>query len=606
MWGSRRDAAIALGFAIACLAEVVVRDAGRPWWLLTGLASVGGMLLLVLRRTRTLLALTVFVIGAAATTWVQTLLPDPTSRTTGAFVPIIALVVLCYSLGEYGDTRALVLGVPQPVCLVALVDVLQPVSGSLLPGLAFFGLFVVGAPVLAGRLVRRRRALLAELHDLEEAAGAEHLLRLRAVHAEESLAISAELQQTLVSGLRELQQVAAPDVAEARARELLATTRATVVRLTRGSGQEPETAPGPVAASDDGADPEEARTGIVVLAAAAVGTTLLVETHSQWDSRIVALPLAAVVVGGLVLTVRRPLPGVLLAWAAALAFHAVVTPLTDTLAAIALQVAASFLACWLLPARLAAVAAAISVGAAIALPAGDVPGILAFAVLAVLAGRVLRAHNRLLTRVRTAHVEASARRSTELEARALEERARMARELHDSVGHGLTVVALQAAAARRLAASDPGASRAALATLHGALDRTLAELDAGFTTGPAVPELVSVARSLGLVVRVVGRPPTGLDGQVVGRVVREALTNALRHAPGAAVRLTFEQSDTGVHCTVANDAPVGAPGPRGSGTGLAGIAARVRAAGGTARWRATPVGGFELDVRLPRTQEVPL
>jgi signal transduction histidine kinase len=605
MWGSHRDAVIALGFAISCLVEVVVRDAGRPLWLLTGLAAVGGMFLLLLRRTRPLLALTLYVLGAVASTGVQATLPDPTSRTTSAFVPIIALVVLCYSLGEHGDRRALLLGIPQPVGLVALVDVLQPTSGSLLVGMAFFGLFVVGAPVLAGRLVRRRRALLAELHDLEASAGAEHLLRLRAVRAEEALTISDELQQTLVSGLRDLQQVEAPDVVETRARELLAAARDAVVRLTRGSGPEPESTP-PGSDDDEGADPAETTAGIVILAAAAVGTTLLVETHTGWGSRLVALPLAAVVVGGLVLAVRRPLAAVLLAWSAALVFDTVVTSLADTLTAIALQVVATFLACWLLPVRRAALATAVSVGAAITLPAGDIPGIVVFAALAVLAGRVLRAHNRLLARVRAAHFEATARRSTELEARTLEERARMARELHDSVGHGLTVVALQAAAARRLAGTDPGASRSALDTLHAVLDRTLAELATGFTAGPGTSELVAVARSLGLAVRVVGSPPTGPDGQVLDRVVREAFTNALRHAPGAEVVVSFEEGDAGVRCRIANDAPRRAPGPPGSGTGLTGIAARVRDAGGTAHWRATTTGGFELDVRLPRIQEVAL
>jgi signal transduction histidine kinase len=605
MWGSRRDAAIALGFAASCLVEVVVRDAGRPWWLLTGLAAVAGMALLLLRRTRPLLALTAYVLGGAATTGVQSLLPDPTSRTTGAFVPIIGLVVLCYSLGAYAGPRALLLGIPQPVALVALVDLLQPASGSLLSGLAFFGLFVVGAPVLAGRLVRRRRELLAELRDLEESADAEHRLRLRAVRAEESLAVSEELQHALVSGLGELQRVDAPELVEARARELLAATRATVVRLTRGRAPEPET--DPTSSAGEGLpDPEEATAAIVVLVAGAVGTTMLVETHSQWDSRMVALPLVALVVGGLVLAARRPRAGLLLAWAAALVFHAVVTPLADSLTAIALQVGAAFLACWLLPVRRAAVATTLSVGAAIWLPAGDVPGILALAALAVLGGRLLRDHNRLLARLRAAHLEASARRSTELEARTLEERARMARELHDSVGHGLTVVALQAAAARRMAVTDPTASRAALAHLHDALGRTLHELAAGFVAVPSVAELVSVARSLGLDVEVSGSPPVGPSAHVLDRVVREALTNALRHAPGADVRITFDHGDTGVRCVIANSAPRRAPGARGSGTGLAGIAGRVRAAGGTTRWSSTPVGGFELDVLLPHAQEAVL
>jgi signal transduction histidine kinase len=186
------------------------------------------------------------------------------------------------------------------------------------------------------------------------------------------------------------------------------------------------------------------------------------------------------------------------------------------------------------------------------------------------------------------------------------ERARMARELHDSVGHGLTVVALQAAAARRLADTDPTASRAALVHLHDALGRTLHELGVGFLAGPSVADLVSVARTLGVRVEGVGSPPVGPDAQILDRVVREALTNALRHAPGADVRITFDADDAGMHCVIANTAPREAPVTRGSGTGLTGIAGRVRAAGGTTRWSTTAAGGFEVDVLLPRAHEVVL
>jgi signal transduction histidine kinase len=106
-----------------------------------------------------------------------------------------------------------------------------------------------------------------------------------------------------------------------------------------------------------------------------------------------------------------------------------------------------------------------------------------------------------------------------------------------------------------------------------------------------------------VVVTVTGAPARA--DTVLDRVVREALTNALRHAPGAEVRLSFEELAGRTLLTIRNDAARSTPGPPGSGTGLSGIAARVHARGGDVHWQRTTDGGFELVVSLPCGQQVP-
>ncbi|WP_251152773.1 histidine kinase [Cellulosimicrobium sp. Marseille-Q4280] len=201
------------------------------------------------------------------------------------------------------------------------------------------------------------------------------------------------------------------------------------------------------------------------------------------------------------------------------------------------------------------------------------------------------------------------------------ERGRLARELHDSVGHALTVTTLQAAAASRLLATDPEAARRALAAIEETGRSAMADLDHvlgllradGTGTGPRspartladLPALLDDARRAGADVVLVDVPerPRGLGhGSVRGtedarlvdvpratsqeayRVVQEALTNALRHAPGAPVTVTvgIEGAEL-LGVEVRNPLPEGpAPPPDGSrparsgGRGVTGMRERAR------------------------------
>jgi signal transduction histidine kinase len=201
---------------------------------------------------------------------------------------------------------------------------------------------------------------------------------------------------------------------------------------------------------------------------------------------------------------------------------------------------------------------------------------------------------------------------------ASEERLRMAQDLHDSIGHGLAVIAMQAGIALHVFDRDPEQAREAMtavrATSRESLDNLRAELEAlrspdGAARRPA-PGLADLARLTdrvragGVAVAVDIDPdlpalPSDVDS-VAYRIVQESLTNVLRHAGTAAARirlgregemLLLDVTDTGT----ANGAPVGA----GGGSGIRGMRAQVEALGGTLHAGPGPAGGFAVAARLP-------
>ncbi|MET8688835.1 histidine kinase [Streptomyces sp. NPDC004732] len=207
-------------------------------------------------------------------------------------------------------------------------------------------------------------------------------------------------------------------------------------------------------------------------------------------------------------------------------------------------------------------------------------------------------------------------------------RNRLARELHDSVGHALSAVTLQASAARRVLDHDPEFVREALAAIEDTTRRTVGELDAVLgvlretgngaagadgasrPTAPAptlaadLEGLLRRTRAGGLrVTATVDMDPDALPPLVsreAYRIVQEALSNALRHGGDtASVTLRIALDGPGLAVTAENPLPSRSAAARpGGGHGLRGIADRARLLGGTAE--AGPRDGiWRLDVRLP-------
>ncbi len=194
------------------------------------------------------------------------------------------------------------------------------------------------------------------------------------------------------------------------------------------------------------------------------------------------------------------------------------------------------------------------------------------------------------------------------------ERTRIAAELHDVVGHALSVMVVQAAAGQRLVDRDPAsASRSLEAIAESArqgredLQRLVdllggTEAEGGGLT--LVDEAVRRAAGAGLDVRCVFAGDLDAVAPAAAhmafRVVQEGLTNALRHAPGAAVRVRVEALGDAVSVVVENDAAAERPtGLVGSGRGLQGLGDRVRDLGGTLTAGALPGGRWALNASLP-------
>ncbi|WP_017540013.1 sensor histidine kinase [Nocardiopsis halophila] len=218
---------------------------------------------------------------------------------------------------------------------------------------------------------------------------------------------------------------------------------------------------------------------------------------------------------------------------------------------------------------------------------------------------------------------------------AYEERLRIAREVHDVVGHSLSVISMQAGVAMHVLEKRPDRVRESLdairRTSKDALDELRGTLEVFREGAPAgggrdgdaaqgakgaegseraplpgldrVGELAAGMESAGVRVEVhtVGEPsvpPAAVD-HAAYRIVQEALTNVARHAPGASasVRIAYEHGEVAVE--IEDDGPrVAGPGPR-EGSGIAGMRERARAVGGNLHAGPRSAGGFAVRARLP-------
>ncbi|MFD8022811.1 sensor histidine kinase [Streptomyces lavendulae] len=380
--------------------------------------------------------------------------------------------------------------------------------------------------------------------------------------------------------------------------------------------------------------------GDVLLLAAVTSTVLvLFEWTDSWGVSGLIGPaayLAATGCAAVAVLVRRRWPSVALATAAALV---AVEPLTGgALVAVAYSAGSRWAGLRRRPALLAvsvagplAVTAAITAGAAapvreyeamIVLVTGIVCG-----ALPGLVGALAGQRERLLSALweRNAVLE-RAQRSAEEQARACE-RARIAGEMHDLLGHRLSLAALHSGGLELAGrAGDPEIQRTAVlvhSTVREAMDElrgVLGVLRAGDAAAGAPDPLTAATGTHADVAALVGESHaagipvdlrwTGGDlvdaaptaRRAVHRVVREALTNVHKHAAGAPVEVSVH-CDTGeVRVDVRNGpGPAGRPGrpPRGSGLGLAGLHERVRLLGGSLRAARTGEGGFRVDARIP-------
>jgi signal transduction histidine kinase len=216
---------------------------------------------------------------------------------------------------------------------------------------------------------------------------------------------------------------------------------------------------------------------------------------------------------------------------------------------------------------------------------------------------------------------ARAEREREERARAAvaDERARIARELHDVVGHSVSVMTVQAAGVRRLLRPDQERERDALLVVERTGREALAEMRrmVGVLRRPEeapalapqpslehLDRLVAQASEAGLEVdlRIEGEAvelPAGVD-LTAYRLVQEGLTNAVKHAQAKRVQVVVQYSDGEVEVTVSDDGRGVGTGD-GGGHGLVGMRERVSVYGGELDAGPKPGGGYRLRAKLPLT-----
>ncbi len=220
---------------------------------------------------------------------------------------------------------------------------------------------------------------------------------------------------------------------------------------------------------------------------------------------------------------------------------------------------------------------------------------------------------------RAAELEHQERRLAELTAR--RERLRIAADLHHLVGHHLAVVVVQAGAGRLMPTGDGDAKAACLIGIRRSAAEVLIDIDRlGATLAPEgrgelaarLAGIIDGVQASGVAAELRGEPPAGLPDEVVEQVIRivqEALTNAIKHAPGAHVDVGIALE--GDHLTLAvDDTGARGAGPAlagsGSGFGIGSLAAEAEARGGWLAAGAGPSGGWRVRAVLPLRQAVTL
>jgi signal transduction histidine kinase len=236
-------------------------------------------------------------------------------------------------------------------------------------------------------------------------------------------------------------------------------------------------------------------------------------------------------------------------------------------------------------------------------------------VIVWLAGLYVRTRRQFVAELRGRAERAERSREERIRAATADERARIARELHDAVAHSMSVMVIQAEAAEEMLAGDPERARIPIERVQRVGREGLAEMrrllgvlrqDESPVLAPqpgvaALPQLVDQVCSTGLPVEldVLGEPrplPAGVDISAY-RIVQEALTNAIKHAAASRVVVRVRYGEE-LELEIVDDG-VGGLAPGSSGHGLVGMRERVALYGGTLDTGRPAGGGYRVRATLP-------
>ena len=495
-----------------------------------------------------------------------------------------------------------------------------------------FFLVVVGGPAIAGaavtvraRQVRRLEQVRAEYDEqqrvdvaaarLEEQNRIQEQVHSRLAERIAGIAVRAEGAQRHPAGHDATDDLG---VIETEARAVLDQLRAALGSLAPQPVDEPlgEVVEEPVEPAL-----EERTTPRISLrdwgAPVVLGVALAVETAvvdaargPMWVNLLAALAVTA----PLVVRRRRPVVAATLVSLAGIVMSAWLTPIPETVTGVALVVVVFYSAgAWCRGRTWLAGWAVATVGMVAMTLVSGVPGgeedsvaiVLLWTTGAVLVGRVTAGWQERLQRTEQIVAALEEGRGAELRLAVARERQAIASQLHDTVAHAMTVVCLQAAATQRAGGDVDGT----LDTIVGTATASLAELRDGldeFETS-AHPldrsRIAALGRRTGVDVVVTSSAPVppGPGAALAFRVVREAVVNAARHAPGSAVEVRIHSTGDLLSVEVLDDGGAGDPLEVGTGSGLTGLSEAVISMGGSMSWGRRDEGGFRVVAWIPTT-----
>lgn len=371
---------------------------------------------------------------------------------------------------------------------------------------------------------------------------------------------------------------------------------------------------------------------VLGLAGAVAAVAALLIEVSQWDEFMPAAPLALAVAfvlisgGSLSLARRMPLLGGILSSAAYIAsavieYEVFVVDLISAFVVGVCAANASRRSTLVLGVAVVGGAIGLSIYESINFFEGELVasvfvGSIALAAVPVAIGDAFRVRRELTAEAEARAARVEQLRELELERAVDEERLRIARDVHDTVGHHLSAIAIQAGAGEQLAEDgDAAAALGALATIRGltgnalaetrrllGLVRTEAERRAPGLAGAA--EIEALARraeagGLEVVVRRVGeeRPLDGVIGDCAYRIVQEALTNVTRHAAAAHASVELRYGPDRLELVIDDDGVGGSAASEGHG--LIGMRERVAMVDGALVAGPGPTAGWQVRASLP-------
>ncbi len=245
-----------------------------------------------------------------------------------------------------------------------------------------------------------------------------------------------------------------------------------------------------------------------------------------------------------------------------------------------------------------------------------VPGIFFTVIFTLLASRAVAQTARvegLLAELRTTNAELEIARARARDLGVADERVRLAREIHDGLGHHLTVLAIQLQAAEKLVARDPERAASTIAvcrreaqTALEEVRRSVAALRPASLDAPLTEAIKTLVRDFGAGAGIVTQ--LRIDGTLPAlapaasttlyRAVQEGLTNAQRHGAASEICVALASQCDTLHLHITDNGHA-VPGTTGGGHGLAGLRERASNLGGRVEAGPRAAGGYQLDVWLP-------